>query len=70
MIYQELHSLFQTGDRISNKELKALIQSLYDKYNIRATATASDINKFGFVTKPCKINKNGTKINGLILTEL
>lgn len=67
MIYEELHKMFPVEVRITNKELKSIIQSLYDKYNIDAKATATDIKKYGFTTKACKINKDGEKLNGLIL---
>ena len=38
MIRNELH--YQTGDRVTNKELKATLQSLYDKYQIKEKAKA------------------------------
>lgn len=69
MIYKELHEMFPEEVRVTNKELKSIIQSLYDKYKITATATATDIKKFGFNAKPCKVYKDGERLNGLILTQ-
>ena len=49
MIRNELH--YQTGDRVTNKELKATLQSLYDKYQIKEKAKATHIVRYGYLTK-------------------
>ena len=38
---------YQTGDRVTNKELKATLQNLYDKHQIKERAKATHIARFG-----------------------
>ena len=65
MIRNELH--YQTGDRVTNKELKATLQSLYDKYQIKEKAKATHIANFGYLTKKCKIRIGDKRKDGLEL---
>ena len=65
---KELNSLFPTGTRISNKELKIRLQQLYKKYGIDAVAKAVDITRFGYKVKSIKIPTNEGRLNGLELT--
>jgi len=65
LIKEELH--YQTGDRVTNKELKATLQSLYDKYQIKEKAKATHIVNFGYLTKKCKIRIGDKRIDGLEL---
>lgn len=67
MIAKELHQMYPSGTRVSNKELKATIQMLYDRYGIKAVATATDITRYGYMTRACKIPTDDGRINGLIL---
>ena len=67
MIETELHNRYPSGCRVSNKELKKVIQMLYDKYGIKAVATATDISRYGYSTRACKIPTDNGRINGLIL---
>ena len=69
MIAQELHNRYPSGSRVSNKELKKVIQMLYDRYGIKAVATATDITRYGYNTRACKIPTEDGRINGLILIE-
>lgn len=64
-IVTELHNIFTIKKRISNKELKILLQNLYNKYGIRAVAKAVDINRYGFITKAVKIPTDKGRLNGL-----
>ena len=68
LIKEELH--YQTGDRVTNKELKATLQSLYDKYQIQEKAKATHIVRFGYTAKKCKIRRGDKRIDGLELKEL
>ena len=70
MIEAELHNRYPSGCRVSNKELKKVIQMLYDCYGIKAVATATDITRYGYSTRACKIPTEDGRINGLILIEL
>ena len=67
MISKELYSKYPSGCRVSNKELKNVLQSLYDKYGLKVVATATDITRFGYKVKPCKIAIDKGRINGKIL---
>lgn len=67
-IIEELHKLYPNGIRVSNKELKATLQRLYDKHGITQAACASHIEKFGFDAKKCKIRDKDKRKDGLILT--
>ncbi len=68
MIKDELREMYPSGTRVSNNELKAVLNSLFLRCGIDAKATASDITKFGFHTRACKIPTDNGRINGLILT--
>lgn len=65
---KELHKLFPTGTRVSNKALKATLQRLYDKYGINAKAKAVDITRYGYDTKDVKIPTDNGRLNGQELT--
>lgn len=67
MMYDDLHKLYPSGYRITNKELKAQIQILYNKYGITNRAKATDITLYGFTTHPVKITVDGIRLNGLEL---
>ena len=66
LIKEELH--YQTGDRVTNKDLKDTLQSLYDKYQIKEKAKATHIVNFGYLTKKCKIRIGDKRVDGLELT--
>lgn len=70
MIESELHKRYPSGCRVSNKELKQMLQKLYDTYGIKAVATATDITRYGYSTRACKIPTDNGRINGLILIEV
>ena len=65
LIKEELH--YQTGDRVTNKELKATLQRLYDKYQIKEKAKATHIVRYGYLTKRCKIRIGDKRVDGLEL---
>ena len=63
LIKEELH--YQTGDRVTNKDLKATLQRLYDKYQIKEKAKATHIVRYGYLTKRCKIRIGDKRIDGI-----
>ncbi len=63
MIREELH--YKTGDRVTNKELKAILQDLYGKYHITEKAKATHIKRYGYNVKKCKIRIGEKRIDGL-----
>ena len=67
MIRKELYEMYPSNTRVSNKELKAVLQKLYKKYGIDAIATATDITRYGYKVRACKLVVDNCRINGLIL---
>ena len=67
MISKELYSRYPSGSRVSNKELKEVLQRLYDQYGLQVVATATDITRYGYKVKPCKLTSDNGRINGKIL---
>lgn len=59
----ELKKVIKAGDKITNTELKVVIQSVYNKLGIKKTAKASDINEY-FTTRAVKIEVGDKRING------
>lgn len=62
LIKQELK--YKSGDRVSLKELKANLQYLYDKYQIKETAKATHITRYGYWVRRCKIRLGKKRIDG------
>ena len=69
-ITKELHELYPNGTRVTNKELKIILQQLYNKYNIKKAACATHIQNFGFPTKKCKLKEGDKRVDGVILLSL
>lgn len=57
----ELH--YQIGDRVTNKELKATLQCLYDQNNIKEIAKATHIARY-YKVKKCKIRIGDKRVDG------
>ena len=70
MIESDLHKIYPSGSRVTNKELKQMLQMLYDRYGIKAVATATDITRYGFTVRACKVPTDEGRKNGLILIEV
>ena len=51
MIQHELQQIIHTGDRLTNSEVRKVLQSLYDKYQIKKKARATDIIFFGILNR-------------------
>ena len=60
-IKNNLH--YQTGDRVTNKELKATLQSLYDEHGIKEKAKATHITRY-YKVKKCKIRIGDKRLDG------
>lgn len=65
MIQQELQQLIHTGDRLTNAQVRRILQGLYDRYNIKRKARATDITLFGFVSKRAIISIDGKRNEGI-----
>lgn len=54
---------YKTGDRVTNKELKATLQSLYDEHGIKEKAKATHITRY-YKVKKCKIRIGDKRVDG------
>lgn len=64
-ITSRLHQVFHGGDRVTNKQLKATIQSVYNQFSLNTfKAKGTDILKYGFSTKRCKIRIGNDRVDG------
>lgn len=54
---------YKTGDRVTNKELKATLQSLYDEQGIKEKAKATHITRY-YKVKKCKIRIGDKRVDG------
>lgn len=68
VIQERLHQIFTNETRVTNQKLKQQIQQIYDEIGSRAIAKGTDILKYGFTTKKCKITIDGKRRDGVILT--
>ena len=61
---------YKTGDRVTNKELKATLQSLYDEQGIKEKAKATHIARY-YKIKKCKIRIRDKRADGYeIISEI
>ena len=65
MIQKEQQQIIHTGDRLTNSEVRKVLQSLYDKYQIKKKARATDILLFGILSKRAIIMKDGKRNEGM-----
>ena len=62
---------FKDGDRLSNVELKARIQCIYEEQGLNKRAKGADIKRFGYNTKAIKITlPSGERVNGVELKKV
>ena len=54
---------YKIGDRVTNKELKATLQSLYDEQGIKEKAKATHITRY-YQVKKCKIRIGDNRVDG------
>ena len=54
---------YKAGDRVTNKELKATLQSLYDEQGIKEKAKATHITRY-YKVKKCKIRIGDKRFDG------
>jgi hypothetical protein len=54
---------YKIGDRVTNKELKATLQSLYDEQGIKEKAKATHITRY-YQVKKCKIRIGDKRVDG------
>ena len=54
---------YKKGYRVTNKELKATLQSLYDEHGIKEKAKATHITRY-YKVKKCKIRIGDKRLDG------
>lgn len=69
-LHLDIYNRFNDGDKYTNKDLKRMLQDIYNKNYFRSTAKASDIRYFGFDFRRIKIKVDDKWINGLHLIKL
>ena len=62
-----LHQVYKTGDRVTNKELKATLQKIYTGFGSKRKAKGTQITEYGFATQRCKIPTDKGRKDGMIL---
>ena len=65
MIQKELQQIIHTGDRLTNSEVRKVLQSRDDKYQIKKKARATDILLLGILSKRAIIMKDGKRNEGM-----
>lgn len=64
-VAHQLGLLIKAGDKISKVGLKAKMQMVYDRLNLKKKAKATDVTKYGYQVKEVKIDDGkGNRING------
>lgn len=66
---KEVYNNFQTGERLSRKEIKGMLKNIYLKLSLSRTAKASDLGEW-FDLRPINYMKNGEKVNGFEIIAL
>lgn len=51
MIQNEILSIFNNGERITNEEVRRRLQIIYDRYDINRKPKATDLLLYGIKTK-------------------
>ena len=67
-IRNELQKLYHTGDRVTNKDLKRIIQEIYDRLGFKCKAKGTDIKLYGYSTRKVKIRIDNMRLDGVELT--
>ena len=68
LVAKELHKLYHTGDRVTNRDLKRTIQLIYDRLGFKCKAKGTDIKLYGYSTKKVKIRIDDMRFDGVELT--
>ncbi len=70
MIHDEIKLLFHTGDRLSIREVKQLLQMAYNRNEINKKAKSTDLALFGIKTKRSIIAKDGRRVEGIRIIKI
>ena len=65
MIQDEIKHLFHLGDRLSIKEVRRMLQAVYDKNDINKKATSTDLALFGVKATRSIIIRDGRRTEGI-----
>ena len=70
MIHDEIKLLFHTGDRLSIREVKQMLQMAYDRNEINKKAKSTDLALLGIKTKRSIISKDGRRLEGVRIIKI
>lgn len=62
-----MHHIYKTGERATNKDIKATLQIIYTKFGCKRKAKGTQITEYGFATQRCKIPTDKGRKDGMIL---
>ena len=62
-----MHHIYKTGERATNKDIKATLQTIYTKFGCKRKAKGTQITEYGFATQRCKIPTDKGRKDGMIL---
>ena len=68
LVAKELHKLYHTGDRVTNRDLKRTIQLIYDRLGFKCKAKGTHIKLYGYSTRKVKIRIGDKRLDGVELT--
>ena len=70
MILDEIKHLFHLGDRLSIKEVKQMLQAVYNRNEINTKAKSTDLALFGIKTHRSIIFKDGRRVEGVRIIKI
>ena len=65
-IFEEIDKEFEVGQSYTNAYIKGMLGEIYKRIGYKASPKANDLGNY-FNIKPCTINENGKRVNGLRL---
>lgn len=63
-IFEEIDKEFEVGQSYTNAYIKGMLGEIYKRIGYKASPKANDLGNY-FNIKPCTINENGKRVNGL-----
>ena len=70
MILDDIKHLFHLGDRLSIREVKRMLQAVYDRNEVDTKAKSTDLALFGIKTKRSIIAKDGRRVEGIRIIKI
>ncbi len=67
MIQNEILSIFNNGERITNEEVRRRLQTIYDRYSINRMPKTTDLLLYGIKTKRVAIKQGEKRLEGVAI---